>query len=235
VSKLRVHRPSPALVIACVALLVALGGTGYATGLVVPRNSVGTKQLTRNAVTSSKLAPNAVQTAHVLNGSLLTEDFKPGQIPKGEKGDKGDRGDTGPPGPTWGEVKGSSTGGGTYQPISEAVALPNDVGKRGSDLKFLVFGSVSLSLLRCTSAGACGVSYVLLVNNTIVPTTGLSFSGPAGQTTSNQHGSAFGVVTVKSVGPGGTPSASVRWGLRSGTNVASTSTAAHVGAVRLGS
>jgi hypothetical protein len=96
-----VRRPSPALVVASAALLVALSGTSYATVLNVPKNSVGTSQLKRNAVKPTKLAPNAVRTAHVLNGSLLGADFKVGQIPqgpKGDKGDKGDRGDKGDPG-----------------------------------------------------------------------------------------------------------------------------------------
>jgi hypothetical protein len=90
-----VPRPSPALVVACLALLVALGGTSYATVLNVPRNSVGTPQLKRNAVGPSKVAPNAIRTGHILNGSLLTADFKAGQIPQGPKGDKGDKGDPG--------------------------------------------------------------------------------------------------------------------------------------------
>jgi len=75
---MRIRRPSPALVIACVALLVALGGTGYATVVNVPRNSVGTLELKRSAVKSAKIAPSAVRTAHVLNGSLLAADFKAG-------------------------------------------------------------------------------------------------------------------------------------------------------------
>jgi hypothetical protein len=95
-----VRRPSPALVIACLALLVALTGTSYATVLNVPKNSVGTSALKRNAVKPAKLAPNAVRTAHVLNGSLLAADFKAGQIPQGAKGDKGDKGDRGDKGDT---------------------------------------------------------------------------------------------------------------------------------------
>jgi hypothetical protein len=50
-------------------------------------------------VKARQLAPNAVRSAHVLNGSLLTADFKEGQIPQGPKGDKGDRGDRGATGP----------------------------------------------------------------------------------------------------------------------------------------
>ena len=51
--------PSPALIVACIALVVALGGVGYAAG-VLPANSVGSKQLKRNAVSGKKIAKNAV-------------------------------------------------------------------------------------------------------------------------------------------------------------------------------
>jgi hypothetical protein len=44
-------RPSPAMVVACIALAISLGGTSYAA-MTLPRNSVGTSQLKRNAVTS---------------------------------------------------------------------------------------------------------------------------------------------------------------------------------------
>jgi hypothetical protein len=86
------------MVVACVALFVALAGTSYATVLNVPKNSVGTPNLKRNAVTARKIAPNAVRTGHVLDGTLLLADFKAGQIPQGAKGDKGDKGDAGAPG-----------------------------------------------------------------------------------------------------------------------------------------
>ena len=48
------HRPSPAMVVAIVALIVALGGTGYAA-IKLPANSVGTAQLKKDAVTSLKV------------------------------------------------------------------------------------------------------------------------------------------------------------------------------------
>ena len=53
-SILRRFRPSPAMVIACIALGVALGGTSVAAIQALPKNSVGTKQLKKNAVTSPK-------------------------------------------------------------------------------------------------------------------------------------------------------------------------------------
>jgi len=40
-----IPRPSPAMVIACLALGVALSGTSYAKILALPVNSVGTPQL----------------------------------------------------------------------------------------------------------------------------------------------------------------------------------------------
>ena len=83
-------RPSPSMVVACLALLVALSGVGVAaTKLAVPRNSVGTLQLRNNAVVSSK----------VKNGSLLRADFKSGQIPAGPAGPAGAAGAAGPAGP----------------------------------------------------------------------------------------------------------------------------------------
>jgi hypothetical protein len=69
------------------ALFVALSGTAYAASL--PRNSVGTPQLKRNAVTSAKVKPR----------SLLANDFRRGQLPAGPQGPQGPQGPTGPRGP----------------------------------------------------------------------------------------------------------------------------------------
>ena len=82
------RRPSPATVLAGIALMVALGGTGYAAG-ILPVNSVGTAQLKKDAVTSLK----------VKNGSLLRADFKAGQVPAGPAGAAGPAGPTGAAGP----------------------------------------------------------------------------------------------------------------------------------------
>jgi hypothetical protein len=76
--------------VALLALFVALGGTSYAV-TSLPANSVGTKQLQKNAVKSTK----------VKNGSLRLLDFSrtTARKLKGEKGDQGTRGETGPQGP----------------------------------------------------------------------------------------------------------------------------------------
>jgi hypothetical protein len=85
------RRPSPAMGVAFLALLVSLGGTSYAV-VQLPRDSVGSTQLKRSAVTSSK----------VKDGSLLRRDFRAGQLPRGRRGLTGERGPAGaqgPPGP----------------------------------------------------------------------------------------------------------------------------------------
>jgi hypothetical protein len=63
------------MVVACVALGVALSGTGYAA-LKLPKNSVGTKQLKNSAVTNKKLARRAVTGAKVATNSLTGAQIK---------------------------------------------------------------------------------------------------------------------------------------------------------------
>ena len=74
-------------VMATVAVFVALGGSAYAAASL-PRNSVGPRQLKKNAVRASK----------VKNGSLLLQDFKAGQVPRGPQGAPGPQGSQGPQG-----------------------------------------------------------------------------------------------------------------------------------------
>src|SRR5437899_316735 len=84
------RRPSPALVVASLALLAALGGTSFAAAtLTLPRNSVGTAQLRNSSITSVK----------VRNFSLRRVDFAPGQVPAGPRGRTGPAGVAGPAGP----------------------------------------------------------------------------------------------------------------------------------------
>ena len=70
-SKYRPRRPSAGLVVAVVALIMALGGTAYAGGLVPGKNTVGSKKLKKNAVTTSKIKNGAV-TGSKLNLTGVT-------------------------------------------------------------------------------------------------------------------------------------------------------------------
>jgi hypothetical protein len=90
--------PSPATIIALIALFVALGGTAYAA-MNLPANSVGAEQIKSGAVTGTKLSDNAVTSAKVKNGTLLARDFKVGQLPGGPRGVPGPQGPQGIPGP----------------------------------------------------------------------------------------------------------------------------------------
>ena len=61
-NKLMRLRPSPALVVAFIALFAAMGGLGYAATKLKP-NSVKAKTIRNGAVTSGKLANGSVTTA----------------------------------------------------------------------------------------------------------------------------------------------------------------------------
>ena len=86
-SRKRIGRPSPAMVVAVVALIAALGGSAVAAHhgrhkVKLPKNSVGPRQLKRKAVTTGKIANNAVNSAKVANGSLTGSDINLGALGK---------------------------------------------------------------------------------------------------------------------------------------------------------
>ncbi len=87
------------MIVACLALLVSLGGTSVAAVNQLARNSVGTAQLKAGAVTNPKIANNAVTAAKIRNNSLTRVDFAPGQLPAGPTGPQGPAGPTGAAGP----------------------------------------------------------------------------------------------------------------------------------------
>jgi hypothetical protein len=106
--RISLRRPSPAMVVACLALLVALGGTSVAAVSQLARGSVGPLQLRTGAVTTPKIrnaavtAPkirgNVITSFHVRNRSLTRADFRPGQLPAGPTGPQGPAGPAGPAG-----------------------------------------------------------------------------------------------------------------------------------------
>ncbi len=122
------------MVVACLALLVALGGTSVAAVQALAPNSVGTAQLRANAVTAAKiknrnvtgakLALNAVTGATVRNRSLSAADFIASSLPVGPQGPAGAAGPAGPAGPA-----------GTIGPISvrqASVTVPGGVAQNSA-------------------------------------------------------------------------------------------------------
>lgn len=77
------------LAVSCLALAIALGGTGYAV-TQLPKNSVGTAQIKNNAVTGAK----------VKAGSLDATDFKTGALLASSAGPQGAAGPSGTAGPS---------------------------------------------------------------------------------------------------------------------------------------
>lgn len=78
--------PSPAMVIACLALTVALAGTGYAA-IRLPANSVGTAQLKKGAVTGAKVKKNSITGTQIRETTLE-------RVPKALNADSADSADT---------------------------------------------------------------------------------------------------------------------------------------------
>ncbi len=124
------RRPSPAMVVACVALLVALGGTSMAAATQIARNSVGTSQLKDSAVTNAKVKNNAINSAKVAARSLLRSDFAPGQLPAGPTGPQGPAGPAGPAG-----AAGAAGAPGVIGAItvrSQSVSIPGGSAENGA-------------------------------------------------------------------------------------------------------
>jgi hypothetical protein len=72
--KLRRFKPTPAMLVACLALFVAMGGVGYAAVKLKP-NSVKTKNIKSGAVTETKIADGAVTTSKIADKGVTSGKF----------------------------------------------------------------------------------------------------------------------------------------------------------------
>jgi hypothetical protein len=66
------RRPSPALVISCIALFMSLGGVSY--GLA--RGSVDSREIRNNTITSSDIRNNTIRTFDIRNNSVRGFDIR---------------------------------------------------------------------------------------------------------------------------------------------------------------
>ena len=84
---MKLKTPSSALVVACVAFLVALGPAVRAADTVFSTDivdlEVKTADIATAAVIHAKLGPNAVRTVNVLNESLTSADLRGANINRG--------------------------------------------------------------------------------------------------------------------------------------------------------
>jgi hypothetical protein len=147
--------PSPAMIVALVALFVALGGVGYAA-LTIPRDSVGKAQLKRNAVVSGK----------VKDGGLRMRDFKRGELPTGDAGPQGPPGRSAltPLGP--GEtisgvfvVVGTAAGADEVADNSVTFQIPSRTAFDGAHIEILPPGGTSAN---CAGRGQAAPGFLCL-------------------------------------------------------------------------
>lgn len=169
-------RPTYANVTATLALVVALSGTAYAAGL--PKHSVGTKQLKKNAVTSV-----IVKDGTVTSGDLADQGVEPADLSAASRALAA----TGPVSPTllsggvhavtyasgdvtsFGPVSGHAVASSTVSGVAElspgrpttAGSLRVHVGNPGRSVRVEVVtsalpadGAGAVTLLSCTVAGA---------------------------------------------------------------------------------
>ena len=77
--KAGIKRPSPAMVVAVIALITALGGSAWAASQL-PKNSVGSRQLKAKSVTTGKIANNAVTGVKVAPNTLTGANINVGAL-----------------------------------------------------------------------------------------------------------------------------------------------------------
>jgi hypothetical protein len=106
--------PSPALVVASLALAVALGGTTYAA-TALPKNSVGAKQLKSGSVSAVKLAKDSVASRQIKDHTIVAADLAknaypllPGKVASAGHADTAGRADTAGHADTAGSVSGAT-------------------------------------------------------------------------------------------------------------------------------
>ena len=80
-SKSRIRRPSPAMAVALLSLMIALGGNAFAgkknKTVKIPRNSITSKHLKKAAVRAPDLAAGAVTAAAIGDGSVSLPKLTP--------------------------------------------------------------------------------------------------------------------------------------------------------------
>jgi len=142
------RRPSPAMLVAVIALVSSLTGGAVAATLI------DTGDIKKGAVTKKKLHKNAVNSKKVKNKTLKAKDFADGQLEQGVQGiqglqgEKGEKGDTGARGPS--DLYSASRSAFVASPATISVDVP-----AGS---YLVVAKVSpFNASGATSQGSCNI------------------------------------------------------------------------------
>jgi hypothetical protein len=158
------------MVISCIALILAMGGTGYAA-ISIPANSVGTAQLRKGAVTKQKLAKKTLQALRGARGPAGTPGTAGAIGRTGATGPAGKEGETGPTGPQGLLGPTSSTSAGSVEAGSSAGFTP--FGSSGT-VTLAAPGKVLVEIsgfyfIQCSSSGSCSSTVSAFVDGTAVP------------------------------------------------------------------
>lgn len=107
--KSRSFRPSPALVISCVALFMALAGSAYAVG--IGKNTVRSPQIVNGTIRTVDIRDNAVNAAKIAPDSVGSEELAPDSVTTREIAENGvESSDVAPDSLTAGDLGPASVG-----------------------------------------------------------------------------------------------------------------------------
>jgi hypothetical protein len=203
------RRPSPAMVVALLALFVAMGGSSYAA------LKIGTRNLKNSSVTSAKIKNGTVVSKDISRRTRQTLKGQKGD--PGEKGVKGDQGSAGSPGsPGASMLTGATPGsGGSGSGFSTFAPSGVSFGTRQLSPSVTVIAS-DLAAQVSNPPGVGGTATIVLyVNEVSTPlactVSATSSTCVSGATTTIAPGSTLHIrVFVTSSNDLGT----VRWGFR---------------------
>jgi hypothetical protein len=148
VRSLLLKRPSPALCLSLIALVVALGGTAYA-GITLGKNSVGTKQLNDNAVTTHKIKNSAVTTKKIKDGAVTASKINASglTVPSAQHASSADSATTANSAST---LDGSAPS--AFEPAANWIRTGLVTASAGQTVRMTSFGPFTLQL-NCTAVG----------------------------------------------------------------------------------
>ena len=147
-------RPSPATIVATLALIAALGGTSYAAVKITG------KDVRDNVLTGKDVRNRSITGADVKDASLTARDFGRDQLPRAANGPEGPPGPAGPQGPAGEQgAKGDTGPAGPVAALPAATVASNDeVPLTGQDAVVLTarLATDGLSLIHAWTAVELG-------------------------------------------------------------------------------
>lgn len=150
-SKTRSFRPSPALIVACVALLMALTGSAIAAG--VAKNSVRSPQIANGTVRTVDLRDNSVNAAKIAPDQVGAEEIAENAVSSPE---------VAPDSLTAGDLGAASVGS---SEVTDQSLTANDLGPDSVGTSEIAADSVGTSELQTSSVRSAELAAIVQVSN----------------------------------------------------------------------